>query len=83
VKRPPRNVAASHRAKLLALARDRGEDFQFLLGRWIIERFLFRLAASRHNEVDPVFWTACLSGSAALKNGEKQCREPERPTRRA
>ena len=34
-------------------------------------------------EVDPVFWTACLSGSAALKNGEKQCREPERPTRRA
>lgn len=50
MKRPPRNVAASHRAKLLALARDRGEDFQFLLGRWIIERFLFRLAASRHKD---------------------------------
>jgi len=48
VKRPPRNVAASHRAKLLALSRGRGEDFQFLLGRWVIERFLFRLAASRH-----------------------------------
>jgi len=28
-----RNVAGSHRAKLLALARNRGEDFQFLLGR--------------------------------------------------
>jgi hypothetical protein len=26
-----RSVAASHRAKLLALARDRSEDFQFLL----------------------------------------------------
>lgn len=50
MKRPPRNVAASHRAKLLVLARERGEDFQFLLGRWIIERFLFRLAASRHKD---------------------------------
>jgi hypothetical protein len=27
-----RNVAALHRAKLLTLARDRSEDFQFLLG---------------------------------------------------
>jgi hypothetical protein len=34
------NVAASHRAKLLALARDRGEDFQFLFVRWVVERFL-------------------------------------------
>ncbi|GIU77138.1 MAG: hypothetical protein KatS3mg005_0376 [Bryobacteraceae bacterium] len=50
MKRPPRNVAASHRAKLLARARERGEDFQFLPGRWIIERFLFRLAASRHKD---------------------------------
>jgi hypothetical protein len=41
-----RNIAASHRAKLLALARDRGEDFQFLLGRWVVERFLYRLAGS-------------------------------------
>ena len=43
-----RNVAASHRAKLLALARSRGDDFQFLLNRWIVERFLYRLAGSRH-----------------------------------
>ncbi len=41
-----RNVAASHRAKLLGLAHTRGEDFQFLLGRWIVERFLYRLAGS-------------------------------------
>ena len=41
-----RNVAGSHRAKLLNLARNRGEDFQFLLGRWVVERFLYRLAGS-------------------------------------
>jgi len=45
-----RNVAASHRAKLLALARDRGEDFQFLLGRWVVERFLYRLAGSSQKD---------------------------------
>jgi len=36
------NIAGSNRAKLLALARERGEDFQFLLGRWMVERFLYR-----------------------------------------
>jgi hypothetical protein len=41
-----RNIGASHRAKLLAIAQNRGEDFQFLLGRWINERFLYRLAQS-------------------------------------
>jgi hypothetical protein len=45
-----RNVAASHRAKLLALTQSRGDDFQFLLGRWIIERFLYRLSRSRHKD---------------------------------
>jgi hypothetical protein len=50
MKKQIRNVAASHRAKLLALARTRGEDFQFLLGRWTIERFLYRLARSRHKD---------------------------------
>ena len=43
-----RNVARSHRAQLLNLARNRGEDFQFLLGRWVVERFLYRLAGSSH-----------------------------------
>jgi len=46
--RKVRNIAGSYRAKLLALARDRGEDFQFLLGRWVVERFLYRLATSSH-----------------------------------
>src|SRR5260370_2828073 len=45
-----RNVAASHRAKLLTLARERREDFQFLLGRWAVERFLFRLSRSAHKD---------------------------------
>jgi hypothetical protein len=45
-----RNVAASHRAKLLTLARNRGEDFQFVLGRWVVERFLYRLAGSAHKD---------------------------------
>jgi len=44
------NIAASHRAKLLNLARERGDDFQFLLGRWIVERFLYRLATSNHRD---------------------------------
>ncbi|MBK5294954.1 MAG: hypothetical protein JJE04_25165 [Acidobacteriia bacterium] len=41
------NIAGSNRVKLLALARERGEDFQFLLGRWMIERFLYRLSQSQ------------------------------------
>ncbi len=45
-----KDIAASHRAKLLSLARSRGDDFQFLLGRWTIERFLYRLARSRHKD---------------------------------
>jgi nucleotidyltransferase AbiEii toxin of type IV toxin-antitoxin system len=45
-----RNVAGSHRAKLLALARNRGEDFQFLLGRWVVERFLYPLANSAEKD---------------------------------
>ncbi len=46
----PSNLAASHRAKLLTLAQERKEDFQFLLGRWAVERFLFRLGQSRHKD---------------------------------
>ena len=44
------NIAGSNRAKLLALARERGEDFQFLLGRWVVERFLYRLSQSAHKD---------------------------------
>ncbi len=43
-----RNPAASVRDRLLALARDRGEDFQLLLTRYGLERLLYRLSQSRH-----------------------------------
>jgi hypothetical protein len=44
------NIGASHRAKLLALAHACKEDFQFLLGHWAVERFLFRLSRSKHKD---------------------------------
>ena len=44
--RPLKNVGASVRARLLARSRKTGEDFQFLLWRYAVERFLFRLGRS-------------------------------------
>lgn len=38
------------RAKLLDRARERKEDFQFILGRWVAERFLYRLGKSDQRE---------------------------------
>lgn len=43
------DVGASVRARLLRLARARGEDFQLVLTRYANERLLFRLANSRHS----------------------------------
>jgi hypothetical protein len=47
-KTPPKDIGASVRARLSRLARERGEDFQFVLTRYANERLLFRLASSRH-----------------------------------
>ena len=44
----PKDVGASVRARLLRLARERGDDFQLLLTRYANERLLYRLAKSRH-----------------------------------
>lgn len=44
------NVAASIRARLLRLAQEGGEDFQRVLGRYGIERFLYRLGNSPHRD---------------------------------
>ena len=44
----PKDVGASVRARLLRLARERGEDFQLVLTRYANERLLYRLAESRH-----------------------------------
>jgi hypothetical protein len=49
---PPRqgNMAASVRQRLLNLARERGENFDYLLTRFGLERFLYRLANSPHRD---------------------------------
>lgn len=46
----PRDLGASVRARLLRLARERGEDFQLVLTRYANERLLFRLASSSHSQ---------------------------------
>lgn len=43
-----KDVGASVRARLLALARQREEDYQSLLTRYANERFLYRLSVSPH-----------------------------------
>ncbi len=48
--RPLKNVAASVRDRLLARSRETGEDFQFLLWRYVVERFLFRLSHSPYRD---------------------------------
>lgn len=48
--KPLKNIAASMRAKLLNRAREGKEDFLFLLGRWVAERFLYRLGKSGQRE---------------------------------
>ena len=47
----PRNVAASVRARLLNHAREHQVDFQWVLIRYALERFLFRLSVSPHKEL--------------------------------
>lgn len=45
-----KNLAASVRDRLLALARERGEDFQLLLTRYGLERLVYRLSQSPHRD---------------------------------
>ena len=50
--KPPRqgNMAVSVRQRLLNLARERGENFDYLLTRYGLERLLYRLANSPYRE---------------------------------
>lgn len=48
MRKTPRDVGSSVRARLLRLARVRGEDFQLVLTRYANERLLYRLASSPH-----------------------------------
>lgn len=47
---PTRNLSASVRARLLSLAQTRGEDYQRVLGRYAIERLLYRLGRSKYRD---------------------------------
>jgi predicted nucleotidyltransferase component of viral defense system len=47
---PPRNIAASVRQRLRNLAQERQEDFQSILTRYALERFLYRLHQSEHQD---------------------------------
>jgi hypothetical protein len=46
----PKNVAASVRQRLQNLARERQEDFQFVLSRYALERLLYRIGQSLHRD---------------------------------
>ncbi|MET0105076.1 MAG: nucleotidyl transferase AbiEii/AbiGii toxin family protein [Sedimenticola sp.] len=45
-----KNIAASVRDRLLALAKERGEDFQLLLTQYGLERLLYRLSQSGYRD---------------------------------
>ena len=67
-----KNVPASVRARLLALSKERGEDFTLTLVRYAAERLLCRLAKSRHAD------SFILKGALLLA---LQTNRPYRPTR--
>lgn len=50
VKQGPRDVGASVRARLLERARREQSDFQLLLTRYVLERLLYRLSASKYRD---------------------------------
>lgn len=68
-----REVATSVKQRLLNLARERGEDFNFLLTRYGVERLLYRLARSAHAE------EFVLKGAMLFHMGPDPL--PHRPTR--
>lgn len=47
---PRRDIAASVRQRLLNLSRERGEEFQYLLNRYGVERLLYRLSQSPYRD---------------------------------
>ena len=71
--RPIRDTAASVKQRLLNLAKERAEDFNFVLGRFAVERFLFRLSRSEYGD-DFVLKGAMLFGLRPMA-------VPHRPTR--
>lgn len=68
----PTNVAASVRQRLMNLAKARGEEFQYVLTRYGLERLLYRLSRSEHSTL------FVLKGAALFQLWTNQ---PHRPTR--
>ena len=48
--RQPRNMGTSVRARLLTLAREKGQAFDLLLTRYTTERLLYRLSTTPHRD---------------------------------
>lgn len=69
---PRNNLAASVRQRLQNLARARKEDFQLVLGRFALERLLYRLSQSPHSAL------FVLKGAILFQLWTDQ---PHRPTR--
>ena len=66
------NTAASVRNRLMVVAKQRGEDFNYVLTRYGLERLLYRISVSRHANV------FTLKGAALFQLWTNQ---PHRPTR--
>ena len=45
-KQPIQNMGASVRARLQNIARERGQPFELLLTRYVLERLLYRLSTN-------------------------------------
>ncbi len=70
--RQPRDIGASVRARLLTLAREKGQVFDLLLTRYVIERLLYRLCTSPHRD------RFVLKGAVLMTTWFD---DPHRPTR--
>lgn len=67
-----KNIAASVRARLTNQAKERGEDLQYLLMRFAVERLLYRLSQSKYKD------KFLLKGAALFS---LWFNEPHRPTK--
>ncbi|MGH7285634.1 MAG: nucleotidyl transferase AbiEii/AbiGii toxin family protein [Polyangiaceae bacterium] len=70
MKSPPTNVAQSVRARLLTFAKAKGEDFNYVLIRYALERFLVRLSRSAHRD------TFILKGAMLFRAWAPQTHRP-------
>ena len=77
MKPPPSNVAHSVRTRLLTFAKAEGEEFNYVLIRYALERFLVRLSRSAHRD------TFILKGHALpnLVAADAPAHEGPRPAR--